>query len=1596
MVDKSDLGVAGSSEPSSFPDQSQSDGVYEVAQATTTAASSGESQQTLEWGIKGTQTTVEGGDTSYVLSFSGGAPVGDQKISISLELRLDNGDDINPAELEDLSGNLANALKANAPAGFKVIGDGMGPVTIEVDGSASVNNISFTLPTVDDSEVEPLEDFSIILSDPGSNTGSLVTKLSSDLKEVRTRLSDNDQKDQDNTVKTEEESPGGQPALTAERVSSVDETAIRARLEIGADNTVKIPGDVRIDAILVSGNDIIIRGADGSLYVIVDGFKQVPTIQLNGFDIPSAALTASLNAANILPAAGPESADQPASTSSGGNFATDPGGVGDPFDITDLLPPTAFSRAFDNAEEFQPFIERSVSAPDTPLEILSVIPTTPVVSDPALPDGTDPDPSGVEEADSDVTIQAGSTPVVSLEFDGSLLSGIQVTDSNGLPILDENLTPVVFVWTLVGNDIIIGSVGGVDVIQIVIDLPSPIPAGTTGDGNINTLLLDDFPHQYGANGVDDATISGVPILATDSGGNTDTATIDIIVLDDVPTARADFDTVIEGGNTDGNVITGVDANDADGSPDATEADTLGADGATVTSVTATTAGGNATAIGTNTVVTGQYGTLTISDDGSYSYVSDPNVVSPAGVTDVFSYTLTDGDGDVSTVDLTINIDDSGLVTPDYDVTVNEAALDTNALPDGDDLVVGTVTGSLPGSTAETNGGTAVATGGTPTYSYALQTGGNAVTAGAYGSIQLDSDGSYTYTLDDNYINATADDGAQTIDSLVTGESFTYVATDSFGNTTTGTISIDIVDDVPTAAISVGGGALVVDESVRDLGGDTNFDDEDGETDPFGYGTLIGYAVALSAAIISNTSIAGADGFASNLVTLTNSSGGTINGENSGLTHTETGNSIFLFTDGSGNIVGREGTSALDAATGDVVFAIGFDGNELVVAQYEAVFHGDDTNPDDVVSLSDTVYATVTVTDGDGDVSTATSTSGLNLAFEDDGPSIGTIEDSLANNNPLSAVTTGSLNFTPGVDGDGGVDNITLDTTGLTSSGFQLVTAVTGSVLTAYADVDGSGTVNAGDTSVFTLTVDTTGGPSNGTYTFDLISPLDGTVVNTSIGGSTAYGAGPSGAQVLDDGSGSNLALISGWNITGSFNQAAWFGGANPDPVNDLTLHDVNGSTGGWGVDNNNFTAGEFMRFDFGSVDDFDGIAGPYAPPVVSLATVAFATFDLIGYSGSDTIDFVIHHTDGSTSPFTATSADFGSPYTINADVGKFIDWIDVLSVNATGGAKISLTDVGVQQSTTDTDIGFSISLADGDGDSVTGSFVINVADGNTPSTATPVILDLDGDGIETISLNSNTAVAFDYDGDGTASTTAWVGADDGLLAVDLNNDGIINDGSEIVFSQYAEDAETDLEGLAAAFDTNQDGKLTSADELFEQFGVWQDADSDGITDKGEFYTLTELGIVEIGLTSDGIQSSSEDGSVTLYGTSSYTNADGSTGAVGDVGFAYSSNSAEIVPDGEDVFVLDASALTDADIIEDYILSEDTVDLTAIVDVASGDANGDVNSYVRLDNGELQVDVDGTAGTETWETVATFDTTVVEVNILYDDADAGSDQSGNIT
>ena len=188
------------------------------------------------------------------------------------------------------------------------------------------------------------------------------------------------------------------------------------------------------------------------------------------------------------------------------------------------------------------------------------------------------------------------------------------------------------------------------------------------------------------------------------------------------------------------------------------------------------AGGDTTtavATGVAGSIAGLHGTLVLQANGSYTYQSLANNIA-ANTTDVFVYTVRNGDGDLSTTTLTINLTEAGLVAAaDNDALVNEAALDL--VQDGADLSPGLVTGSLPGSTAETDATNQLnASGGFGTLTYALVS----PAAGSYGTIQINANGSYTYTLTRPY--DTTPDANNNTNIEDNRDSFTYSVTDANG------------------------------------------------------------------------------------------------------------------------------------------------------------------------------------------------------------------------------------------------------------------------------------------------------------------------------------------------------------------------------------------------------------------------------------------------------------------------------------------------------------------------------------------------------------------------------------------------------------------------------------------------------------------------------------------------------------------------------------------------------------------------------------------------------------------------------------------------
>jgi hypothetical protein len=167
----------------------------------------------------------------------------------------------------------------------------------------------------------------------------------------------------------------------------------------------------------------------------------------------------------------------------------------------------------------------------------------------------------------------------------------------------------------------------------------------------------------------------------------------------------------------------------------------------------------------------------------------------------------------------------------------------------------------------------------------------------------------------------------------------------------------------------------------------------------------------------------------------------------------------------------------------------------------------------------------------------------------------------------------------------------------------------------------------------------------------------------------------------------------------------------------------------------------------------------------------------------------------------------------------------------------------------------------------------NKPGGNKPhDEVRPIILDLDGDGIQITELSRSTR--FVDGGEGLLHRTAWAAAGNGVLFFDPDGRNAITEERQYVFTKWNPTAAGDLEALRSVWDSNGDGKLTAADAEFAKFKVLV-TNADGST---TVMTLTQLGITSINLTADATNIVLPDGSV-ITGQTVFTRANGTTGTV---------------------------------------------------------------------------------------------------------------------
>jgi len=269
----------------------------------------------------------------------------------------------------------------------------------------------------------------------------------------------------------------------------------------------------------------------------------------------------------------------------------------------------------------------------------------------------------------------------------------------------------------------------------------------TFNGTYGTLVLSaDGTYTYTPYGSTQSLALGETVqdsfsytVSDGSLSDTGTLTINIAGRNDAPVANDDTASTTEDASVSGNVL----ANDTD----VDASDTL--------------------VVATPGTYVGAYGTLVLAADGSYTYT--PNAAAQGlddgeVANDAFAYTASDGNAtDTATLTITVNgLNDAPVANDDTASATEDAAVSGNVLANDTDVDGETLTVTNPG-----------------TY------------VGAYGTLVLAADGSYTYTP--NAANQALDDGEMVQDS------FTYTASDgTASDSATLTVTVNGLNDAPVA------------------------------------------------------------------------------------------------------------------------------------------------------------------------------------------------------------------------------------------------------------------------------------------------------------------------------------------------------------------------------------------------------------------------------------------------------------------------------------------------------------------------------------------------------------------------------------------------------------------------------------------------------------------------------------------------------------------------------------------------------------------------------------------------------------------------------
>ena len=210
---------------------------------------------------------------------------------------------------------------------------------------------------------------------------------------------------------------------------------------------------------------------------------------------------------------------------------------------------------------------------------------------------------------------------------------------------------------------------------------------------------------------------------------------------------------------------------------------------------------------------------------------------------------------------------------------------------------------------------------------------------------------------------------------------------------------------------------------------------------------------------------------------------------------------------------------------------------------------------------------------------------------------------------------------------------------------------------------------------------------------------------------------------------------------------------------------------------------------------------------------------------------------------------------------------------------------------------------------------------------------------DTGTVDKSQGVMFDLSAVGQVQHTAWTDGQDGLLALDLNGDGKINDGSELFgnATRTANGKASDGYEALRQYDLNADGVINTKDAVFGKLQLWADANLDGVSQAGELHSLQEVGVESLSL--DALSSTKTENGNIYAMTFSWTGKDGKVHDMADVWFK-NATLEQLVQHASDSQMLDLAADASANV-QDLKLS-DVLGLDSQVMVIKAGTNDVVN------------------------------------------------------